>query len=1031
MRIEESYIIKNALGAGSSGTVMRVATKGGKTEYALKIIYLAGKKNQKLEKENFVAELDTLKNLTHPNIGLIHDAGFDAERNALFIAAELIEGQDLFESTKNMDYAGKEELFVQSLRALNYLNEKGVNHFDIKPQNMLVTQLPNPVLKLIDFGLANFYNRHSSSSDSPIYAGTFTYIAPEILNSQKPDQRADLYSLGVSFFKIFCRKLPFTALSQEEAKEAHLNQIFPLPSHVNNTLPSYLDKIFSKLFEKKPSQRYQSAAEVIHDLSLLSGKNYEIETTDTALSYIPEKGSLVCREHETSQIETLFKDRILSEKFNEPPVLVIHGSEGTGKTRLLEEMRHLAQKNMVDIVSLEAFNATPINEIKTPAILLVDQNIIDESLIQFVTMLFSKRAFLLVLTSKEAPSINFKLSQIELENFSLNQIEIYLKKVSGIESFPSKIVQTIFAHTQGNPRFLAEYTAQLFEKGLLRDSHGKWSPNILEDIGLNLEKQNLSGSIKNRLKNKLEQETFSIHQWDILKMLALTGKPTIQDLMELSQPSSIQDDLNFLEQKNIIHREGAAYHFTNPLYAEVVVEMMDNSDTETRSDKIADYLEQQIADRELVMYHRGHGKTEQAIPCLIQLATIKKEKFLFEEAIDILELLLKKRGLTNEQQIETIIKLSELHLEIGNIQKVRDLLTNIFNEKRSVFPEKFYAKAIELFGLTSMSLKRWDEAKDYFKQHLLISQQNPKIGWMGISAKNNLARVEYGMGNIEKALQIMEATLEEWRRLPDENLKVKTTQSDIDSVYYLKGEFKKAISILEEQLQIFSKNQNSSLYPVLLYKLGRLYIQQNNIEKGEALLKQCLQVVKNRGTVYWLNVVYNELGNSAMNSKKMDNALYYYFHAFSLAKRKQDSIQHLMIAYNIANIYLEMQNFDEAEKYFLFVKMGLEKTKTGEEAKIYFHILGCLLGLSTIFRKQNKLSDANQFLDQAETYISQKKYLSRFQQYFLQEKYDLAQAMRNQELMTKILMELEQLKSTDEFSMEEYGNWQKRAGISS
>src|SRR3989338_3353340 len=206
------YKILKHLGVGSIGSVLHVQDVKTGIEYALKT--LPATSALSIDLESFLAEFDVLKNLNHPNICQVYDAGFDKEDESYYLATELVAGQDLFDATENLTIDQIEELFVQALRAFNYLHQKSVIHLDVKPQNMLVADRRSR-LKLIDFGFANLHKRakqkNSIEKDKHLIIGTAAYVAPEIIGSAAWDGRADLYSLGVSFYKAFARRLPFEA----------------------------------------------------------------------------------------------------------------------------------------------------------------------------------------------------------------------------------------------------------------------------------------------------------------------------------------------------------------------------------------------------------------------------------------------------------------------------------------------------------------------------------------------------------------------------------------------------------------------------------------------------------------------------------------------------------------------------------------------------------------------------------------------------------------------------------------------------
>jgi serine/threonine-protein kinase len=121
----------------------------------------------------------------------VYDFGFDTEYDLHFFTAELIEGRSFFEATRSMDPLGAEVLVVQTLRALEYLHNHHLVHFDIKPGNVLITDAKDGTLavKVIDFGVADF-------GSNGRLVGTPSYMAPEMTRRDSGSARRPLFTGG-------------------------------------------------------------------------------------------------------------------------------------------------------------------------------------------------------------------------------------------------------------------------------------------------------------------------------------------------------------------------------------------------------------------------------------------------------------------------------------------------------------------------------------------------------------------------------------------------------------------------------------------------------------------------------------------------------------------------------------------------------------------------------------------------------------------------------------------------------------------
>ena len=146
------YLEIKEIGSGVTGRVYLVKDEKTGLTCALKMLHSPLGYIKYSELEGFQHEFEILKNLNHPSIAKVFDFGVTEESSHLYIVTEFVEGKDLFEYAEGKSIEVIEELFVQALRALNYIHSKKIIHLDIKPQNMLVVDHGSPTLKLIDFG---------------------------------------------------------------------------------------------------------------------------------------------------------------------------------------------------------------------------------------------------------------------------------------------------------------------------------------------------------------------------------------------------------------------------------------------------------------------------------------------------------------------------------------------------------------------------------------------------------------------------------------------------------------------------------------------------------------------------------------------------------------------------------------------------------------------------------------------------------------------------------------------------------------
>ena len=139
-----------------------------------------------------------MKNLDHKNIIKFYEY-FEGE-NHIYVVLELMKGGELFDKVVNAGYFTEKiafEIIYQILDVLNYLNDLGIMHRDIKPENLIMADKDTMEVKVSDFGLADFVNNKNMMFKK---CGTIGYLAPEVINDQKYDNKVDVYCAGLILY---------------------------------------------------------------------------------------------------------------------------------------------------------------------------------------------------------------------------------------------------------------------------------------------------------------------------------------------------------------------------------------------------------------------------------------------------------------------------------------------------------------------------------------------------------------------------------------------------------------------------------------------------------------------------------------------------------------------------------------------------------------------------------------------------------------------------------------------------------------
>ncbi|MBI4577364.1 MAG: tetratricopeptide repeat protein, partial [Planctomycetes bacterium] len=349
--INNRYTVLRKLGEGGMGTVYLVRDRVNSLRMALKRIRSKVAAGDRLR--YFKGEFRALTRLSHPNLVRVYDFDLEDPSGECFFTSEYVDGVELFQATEGIPEAQLYELIVQVCRGLEYIHSRGFIHYDIKPENILVTRdrSGTPLVKIMDFGLAEDRSLGGGLS----IKGTLRYIAPEVARRQPVDRRADLYSLGVVLYQVATRRLPFDERSSANLIRKHIEVVPVPPVEVRPDCPHALSAIVMRLIEKDPARRYQGAKEVIAAIAEATGTEFPSETAETRESYI-STGRFVGRAGEFRHLvavhRSIFGERAPKEQRSRPVrcVVLVGGEQGSGKTRLLREVRTYSQLGGVPFV---------------------------------------------------------------------------------------------------------------------------------------------------------------------------------------------------------------------------------------------------------------------------------------------------------------------------------------------------------------------------------------------------------------------------------------------------------------------------------------------------------------------------------------------------------------------------------------------------------------------------------------------------------------------------------------------------------
>lgn len=272
------YRLLSRLGQGGMADVYLAEQTSLYRQVAVKV--LGHRQNQSTDLSvRFEREARTIARLEHPDIVGIHDVGRTGDGHLYYAMPHLPNG-DL----SQRDLRGRPQQLLAVLRrichALEYAHAQGVVHRDVKPENILFDASDNA--RLTDFGIAI-----SSDHDQRVTAegrtlGSSGYMSPEQARGMRLDGRADLYSLGVVLFEKLTGDVPYHGSDSLAVALAHTQDPIPqLDPSLRNWQP-----VIDQALAKQPSQRFQTAREMLQAIEDAAQTESKVNTRDMAVANV-------------------------------------------------------------------------------------------------------------------------------------------------------------------------------------------------------------------------------------------------------------------------------------------------------------------------------------------------------------------------------------------------------------------------------------------------------------------------------------------------------------------------------------------------------------------------------------------------------------------------------------------------------------------------------------------------------------------------------------------------------------------------
>jgi serine/threonine protein kinase len=252
------YKILSRLGNGSMGVVYLCEHEIMRRKVAVKILQRR-RSEDVIALERFVREARASAVLDHPNV--VHSLDFGCDHNLHYMVMEYVDGRSLKAivlSDSALQPLKVASYLQQAALGLQHAHEAGLIHRDIKPSNIMINR--NGVVKLLDLGLARFEESDIDLTQGK-QLGTMAYAAPEQAeDSHTVDARADIYSLGATFYLALTGRSPKAGIGIGEAVP---------PDLADTENFERIMMVLRRMTARDPADRYQTAAEVTAEMDLV------------------------------------------------------------------------------------------------------------------------------------------------------------------------------------------------------------------------------------------------------------------------------------------------------------------------------------------------------------------------------------------------------------------------------------------------------------------------------------------------------------------------------------------------------------------------------------------------------------------------------------------------------------------------------------------------------------------------------------------------------------------------------------------